>query len=694
MSVYLTEQDKQALLDARGRGEAIVERFWAALQRRTAQRAQTPGLLGEDDDATWWYPAAEYVSDAAMAFALEPSESLGAWLGEVSLWIARQPESDWIGPWFRDHDIKPPVGHLETAHLCWALAAAIDLAPEVFKDGERDEIHAALTDKGIPLCRAWLDRNTHLANWRGVMTAGLAAAAAVTGDDKSLKYATEQTHVVAEAFQPDGCYAESLQYSNYLALSLMMAYESITGATPALQPAGPEVLAKLMPWYAQSHLYMRPMAGWGDEPRARAVNFNDSAAIFRPSGDLLMQIAARCRDTMPTEAGLARWLFDTCYAPVPDQTPHNLATFGLRNDWGFQTLRWLAQSAPAVSPEQAKLPPVQRYSNGNVLVRDGWPARTVLAIQGGTDPLHGPGHLHGDLNSFTLTHRDQRLLVDPGHSCYRNLIHGLESSTQTHNTCTFLLKADALGLQEDLAKSTLLEQSNIVGRRPIDGLRVGDPVAPRGRHLLTQRLGEVTVTVSEVGALYGEPIQQFTRLWVSIGVNALFVVDRIEASAPVRTVWNWLLNHRDGQSTFDVHDGALTMRRGGAGLRLVHGADGQLNGPVYAMVHDAYHPEPDRPGEGHAGSGMLYRWIEPEARTARVTIHAIAVDEADRIDRWTVDRFAGACSLMCDQQQWTLTVPRQSPLELSLTGPGVDPPCRIVEQSDAFELLHDKGTAS
>lgn len=693
MSVYLNEQDKQAVIDARRLGDPMVDRFWNALMRRTRHRAQSPGLLGADDDAAWWYPAAEYLSDAAMAQALEPNQTLGAWLAETGLWVARRPMSDWVGPWFRDHAAQPPVGHLETAHLCWALATAIDLAPDVFKPGERDEIHAALADKGLVLCRRWLDRNTHLANWRSVMVSGLAAAAAATGDHTALKYAAEQTHVVAEALQPDGCYAESLQYANYLALSLMMSYESITGAAPALQPAGPEAAARLMPWFAQSLLYVRPLAGWGDEPRARSVNFNDSAALFRPSGDLLMQVAARCGEAMPTEAGLARWLFDVCYAPAPDQAPHHLATFGLRNDWGFLTLRWLSRSAAPISPQQAALPLVKRYSNGNVFVRDQLEGRTVLAIQGGTDELYGPGHLHGDLNSFILAHRGERLLVDPGHSCYRNLIHGLESSSQTHNTCTFLLNADALGLQEDLAKSTLLEQSNIVARRRIDATRAGEPVAPRGQFKLAERLGEVTVVISEAGATYGEPIRAFTRLWIWAGDGALFVIDRIQASTPVRTVWNWLLNQREGRSKFDIHDRTLTMRRGSAGLRLTHGAEGQLNGPIYAMVHDAYHPEPNRPGEGHSGSGMLYRWIEPEARAVRVAIHTLAVDEAGRIDRWTADHSADTCTLACDQQRWTLDVIRQSPLELTLRGAGSGPSWRLIEQSGEFQLLQDKGTS-
>ena len=355
MSVYLRNEERQAIVEARAAGDLLVNRFWTALMTRTARRASSPGLLGIGEDAEWWYPAAEYLSDAAMAYALQPTEILAAWLRDVGLAVARRPESDWVGPWYRDHDTQPAIGHLETAHLCWGLAAVLDLASDVFLPAEQDEVRSALQKKGIVLCRRWLARNTHLANWRSVLVAGVAAAAAVTGDRQSLEFATDETLIGAQAYQPDGSYAESLQYSNYLAYALMVSYESIHSAAPDLMPAGPEVQAKLMPWYAQSMLYARPMAGWDAEPRARAVNFNDSGATFRPSGR-----RAACKSPpdveiqCPPRPGLARWMFDTYYAPVPAQEPHNIATFGLRNDWGFLTLRFLPQSAAPISPRRCR----------------------------------------------------------------------------------------------------------------------------------------------------------------------------------------------------------------------------------------------------------------------------------------------------------------------------------------------------
>jgi hypothetical protein len=667
MSIFLTDADREEVVAARRRGEAVVGRFFAALMARVARRAESPGLLGLGEDAAWWYPAAEYLSDAAMAFALAPCERLGNWLRDTALSIARRPMDDWVGPWYRDHRAQPAVGHLETAHLCWALAAALDLAAGAFSPGDRRELAGALGEKGIALCTRWLDRNTHLANWRGVMASGVAVAAAAIGDKASLKLAAAETLVCAEAFQPDGSYAESLQYANYLAYALMLAHEAIHAAAPDLEVAAPDILARLMPWFAQSMLYCKPLAGWDGGPRARAVNFNDCGALFRPSGDLLLQVAARCRSSMPAEAGLARWLFDTYYAPVPSQQPHNLATFGLRNDWGFLTLPLLVQSAPPLSPAEAGLPTAAGFSNGNLFARDCWEGRTVLAAQGGSGPLHGPGHLHGDLNSFLLVHNQERLLVDPGHSCYSNLIHGLESSSQTHNTCTFLVATDALGLQEDLAKARLLEQANLAPRRQIDRGGLAPPLAPRGKRLLLAQSDEVVAAGAEASAVYGEPVEEFSRFWLLAGPCALFVIDRIRAARPVRTVWNWLLNNRDGAAEIEVASpGQVVLRRGAAGMKLFHLADAALSGPVYAFVHDAYHPDPGRPGEGRSGSGMLYRWIEPAPRSFRLAVHAIAVDDYGLVADWDCEIRGDAIHLSRPGAGWSLYLGVPHPLELTL----------------------------
>ncbi|WP_080060078.1 heparinase II/III domain-containing protein [Spirosoma aerolatum] len=686
---FLSESDRSRILDGLRTGDSVLRRFKSALHQRVYERVATKGLLGPDATVAWYYPAAEYLSDAAMLYALFPEERLAKWLRTVTLDITRTPTYDWVGPAFRDHS-ESLTGHLETAHLCWALSAVYDLARDAFSESEQVEIREALTGKGIALCRRWIDKNMHLANWRGILTSGILVAAAVLDEQELIDQYVSEWQQCALAFQPDGSYGESLQYGNYLAFALMLSYESLCRKYPekaALLNVG--AYGKGIRWVASCMFYTKPLtdngsAFWGTEPRARAANFNDSAALFRPSGDLLLHLAARSDSA--EEKGLARGLFATYYEPIFTQGPHELATFGMHNDWGFLTLPLLTHETKATSPQEVGLPLTTAFSNGHTFIRDAWVGKTIVAINGGGDGLYGPGHLHGDLNSFILVHNRERLLVDPGHSCYRNLIHGLESSTQTHNTCTFLLESETLGLQEDKAKAIMLEQKSVLPRRLLVNGVPGPTVDRGNRRLLVERDDAVSVVGSEVGTTYGAQIQNFSRFWLMGGSHVLFVIDRIEASQPVTTVWNWLVNNRDGQAQADAHHKCLTVRRNEAGMKLFHTGNGTIGHPVYGYVHDAYHVEPNQYGEGKPGSGLLYRWTESAPATTRTVVHAIALDEAIVLDKWQLKQEANAFTLSNDQKQWTLIVQDEATCHLSLIS-GHGRRWDVVPQDTTYSLI-------
>lgn len=650
---FLTDQERDTILQKLAEQDGLMCRFFDALQQRVYRRVQRKSLHELGDTTAWYYPAAEYLSDAAMLYNLQPEEKLAAWIRNITLDITRASIYDWVGPSFRDH-AEPFIGHLETAHLCWAVAAVFDLASDVFTKEEQEKIREALFEKGITLCQRWLQKNKHLANWRGILTSGVIVAAAVLNEEEILQDYLLTLQQCVLAFQPDGSYAESLQYGNYLAFAIMLAYESLVRKYPEkAAQLDISAYAKGMTWVVNSMFYSKPMAGWGEEPRARAANFNDSAALFRPSGDLLLHIAARHEDVI--ESGLSRWLFDEYYTPVAYQSPHDLATFGMRNDWGFLTLPLLAIDKQAITPKDASLPLTTAFSNGNIFIRDAWDGKTIVAINGGGDVLHGPGHLHGDLNSFILVHNKERLLVDPGHSCYRNLIHGLESASQTHNTCTFLVNKDNLGLQEDLAKAILLEQQSVIARRQIIDNEVSTPIVRGNKKLTAEREDVISVVGAEVGAAYGQPIQRFARFWILAGSHVLFIIDNIKATQPVTTMWNWLVNNQDGKTSVEQTANQLIVKRKNAGLKLFHASENaHLAHPVYAYVHDAYHVEPNQLGEGKPGSGLLYRFTEKQALSERMIIHAIAMDEPAFLQPWNLITEENHYTLTNGKRKWTL----------------------------------------
>ncbi|MCF2446758.1 heparinase II/III-family protein [Dyadobacter sp. CY345] len=653
MAIFLNDTEKDILGREIGKQDSLISIFYAALQKRVNRRVAWGNLLGPDATTIWWHSAAEYLSDAAMCYAINSSPELADWLHAITLDIVRKPAYEWIGPPFRDH-LEPLTGHLETAHICWGISAVYDLAKNVFSEIEQTEIRDALREKGIGLCRQWIETNNHLANWRSIMVSGALVSAVVLEDEKTVAALLPELKLCHNAMQDDGSYGESLQYGNYLLLALSFAKEAVFRKYPSIAQDVLPSFDSSAAWFVTSMFYTKPLTGWGDEPRARAANFNDSAATFRPSGDLLLHMAVRGHSE--SAKGLSKWLFEKYYTIVPEQGPHDLATLGMRNDWGFLTLPLLTYPSKTISPEEADLPLTTNFSNGSAFIRDAWHGKTIIATNGGSEPLNGLGHLHGDLNSFILVHNNERLLADPGHSCYRNLIHGLESSSQTHNTCTFLIEKESLGLQEDLAKATLLEQKSVFPRRIIVNGKGGEKIERGDKRLICEKNDVISVIGSEVGKAYGQPIQEFSRFWILAGSNVLFVIDSITAGYPVNTVWNWVVNNRDGKAIWHKENNCLTVQKNNAGIKLFHGGNGSFSFPVYGFLHDAYHPEPNQLGEGRSGDGYVFRFTEKEKSASRTVVHAIALDEPDLLINWNLEVNRNNYTLKSDTKSWTLKI--------------------------------------
>ncbi len=330
----------------------------------------------------WWHHAAEYLTDAALIHAVRPTPEVDAWLHAAIMDVVRRPASDWAGPPFRGFSgsADEMVGSLETAHLTWGVAIAFDLSADLFTAEERAEILTALRDKGLQPCRRYLDRSTFCHNWNCVLLAGYAVAAAVLDDQEALAAAREWFPLAADHFQADGSYGESLQYANYAAYSLMLAHEALLRKQPDV-PLTFKPYSRMVDWASYALLYRRPLSGWGATPRPCSANFGDSGAMFRPSGDLLIYIASRTSAESPVQAGLARWLFDELYFPANESGPHDLASFGFVNDFGFLSVIILADAAEAISPADAQLPTTAAFSAGDSFARDQWGGSTVLAAQ-------------------------------------------------------------------------------------------------------------------------------------------------------------------------------------------------------------------------------------------------------------------------------------------------------------------------
>jgi hypothetical protein len=627
MSIFLTQIEIDQI--NRKRSHRKYSNLYWGMLGRVKKYCHNPGLLNHDTTTEWWHHAAEYVTEVAWAYRFgAQNETVKSWLRSTTLELVRRPDDDWVGPFFRKRLGSPESGNLETTHLSIAVSIAYDLCPEIFTENEQEEIRQKLQHVAIPLCREWLKSNTKLANWRCILLAGLAVPAAVLGDEETLAFALEEYKLCLNVIQPDGSYSESLQYSNYCYFGLMYAYESLVRAKPELaDDISIEPYAKAVTWFVHSYFYNKPLDGWGPYPRPRSANFNDSAAIFGADPDLLMHISARVKDSMPEIAGMARWMFDKLYIQNPAQGPFDLNTFGFVNRYSFLSMLYYPQAAEPLAPDEAGLPLTAYYTNGDCLAKNSWDeneSRTILAFRGAPDGMYGPGHLHADLNSLILVHNKERMLADTGHSCYRNAIHnGYECLTQSHNTCTFRMGGTTI-------------QQHLYPKRLIDTAKKPEPPIDRkAKQLIAARADDLSVFGADAAGAYDDVVETFERFTILCGEHALFVIDRIQSSKPVKACWNWLLNNRDGQLEYKlIHPDRIVARRGGAGMKLFHIGPAEPEGPKYGHIHDAYHPLPSQRGEGASGSGRHFTWVSHEEATEFQRIHAIALDDYGPVVSW------------------------------------------------------------
>jgi hypothetical protein len=172
--------------------------------------------------------------------------------------------------------------------------------------------------------------------------------------------------------------------------------------------------------------------------------------------------------------------------------------------------------------------------------------------------------------------------------------------------------------------------------------------------LICEKDDVISVIGSEVGKAFGQPIQEFSRFWILAGSHVLFIVDKISAEYPITTLWNWVVNNRDGKTIWQKENNCLTVKKNNAGMKFFHGGNGSFSFPVHGFLHDAYHPEPNQLGEGSSGDSLLFRFTEKEKLETRTVVHAIALDEPNELINWNFEVNENNFTLKSDTRKWTL----------------------------------------
>lgn len=629
MAIFVTEAEVARLKASpeAGRQRALYE----AMRARVVRNTRLPGLVQPADTQEWWHLCWERASDAAFVWHLEQPQELGAWLREVGLWIARQDADSWIGPWFRNRE-TPLRGMLETAHVTLALCEIVDLAAPLFSGEELAEMREAIRVKGMEpcgrFCGAVYAQGQAINNWYCVLLGGYGTAAALLEDEEGIRQTLRWLPAAANLYNADS-YGESVQYSNYATLSLAHLQEVLLRARPDCAPLLTYPYAGLMAWYAASFLHMKPLAPEGDA-YPRAMNFADSAALFRPTGDVLAQVAARLEKTHPREAALATWLFEATYEN-PALGPDELATFGFFNQFQYHSVLMQPDMAAPASPEALGYPECVGFENGHFIWRDRWEApRAVMAVQAGYASMNVTSHRHQDHLSFQLCQGKERMFIDGGHCCYRLAAWRFSTSSAQHNVYDFVR-----------------EDGTLVGQKPAVGnfMRREAPLVKNERLL---RIGPAQVLVADASDAYPAPITCAKRAFLSVLPGAVFIVDAVQSAEPVRMRTHFALNNRDGAlgvNRATAHK--LVFRRHGEAAKLFECAaflDGARTPSTlrldWGYAHDYYHPLPNQAGQAKEGSALIYSWDSPSAGKTHLRVYAIAMDNDPAIKGWHIKETA------------------------------------------------------
>ncbi|MBE6643944.1 MAG: hypothetical protein E7612_01035 [Ruminococcaceae bacterium] len=611
MSIFITDKELSKIRESREE-DSQLGRLWRALKARTYKNTEEDILVQSSDTQKWWHLAWERIRDAASVYAIEPNEKLGNWVRDRIAEILHMPADEWIGPWFRKR-FDPKKANLETAHTVKAVAEAYDLCPELFSDEEKKEILSAMREYGLNACREYLC-DFKLSNWSCVIADAFAVAAVLLEDKSAIEEAIKFYNDCLPFYDSDG-YGESLQYGNYASLSLSHMRDALVRYDASLNNRVKlDSIANTIRWEISSFLYMKPLGGErGDALFPRSINFGDSAAIFRPTADVLLQIAALYPDK--TIAALARWLFDTTYAN-PEDGPDELATFGFYNHFSYVSLIYLPDAIKALSPSDAGMPLVNIYKTGTATIRDSWSdTATVLGAQVGYETHRVNGHRHADHNSFILAYDKERYFVDPGHCCYRLQSCRDSKTAAYHNTWTFYDEA-----------------GNRYTQKPCEAYE-----PPLNKLVHYEDSGNFKIIASDCAAAYGEHFKRAERVFVTAFPHVLFIIDKIETDVPMKMVSHFALNNRDNTLKSKIVDSArLVFRRGKGGIKFFTFADEPFElSQRWGYVHDNYHPLHNQLGQGKEGSSEIFDFTT-DYKTSHLIVHPIVLNETDEVPYWHI----------------------------------------------------------
>ncbi len=625
MGEYITNQEIEALLQA-PKG-SLQRQFYEKMCERVKAYTRSDALKQTEDlQQEWYHVVWGKLSETAFVYRVTGDQALGSWIHNRVIEILTLKEDAWVGPWFRPRPAGEPVGTLETAKITFALCEACLNAPDVFSAEELQAVHAAISEKGLVLLgrhtdRLFADKPCAKNNWFMVTNCAYGMAAAVLGREKEVQHALEVLKITLEFFDGDS-YGEPLNYAEMASTYMSLLWEVLYRLGYIREEElSLEKLADMYPWYAASIQHV----AYVEEEKAyipMAFNFGDSNLHMYFQSDKFVQTAVRLKEKCPEKAGLASWLFSLPYK-VEENGGHKYPAdfYGL----SYLGLLSVPDMALPISPYQANLPKTVRFESGQILARDSWEnPRMTLAIAAGAEEMQISSHRHPDQNSFQLTVGKERMLIDPGMCCYRLWSQQQAKAESTHNMIT-------LGREEtQIPQHILSGKLSAETEKHVNKLQV------------FEEFQDVLILASDAAGLYDTIIEKAVRIWVICMPNMMFVADYVVSNAPVRMDTNFVLNNEDNGLKTNVYNAhRLVFRRGTEAMKLfnplnlVDGREAETELAFdWTYAHHRYGIQPNAPGQGKEGSGLIYRWTCKEQGKVLHRLHTLMVDEEKYIKYW------------------------------------------------------------
>ena len=226
-----------------------------------------------------------------------------------------------------------------------------------------------------------------------------------------------------------------------------------------------------------------------------------------------------------------------------------LATLNRRGDWArtarasdHATVERLIWDDPSLADEIPTETARSYPTTGVVTMRSGWDDRaTFVGLKSGSSAV---GHSQLDANSFVVTSRGERLLIDEGIWPYGHALGFFDS--------------DGGGRWNFDGNGTIGHNTLMVDG---EGQRYGADYP--GRIVSFERGEEVDVAVGDATAAYGGKLKRYLRTLAYVKPDVVLVYDRVSSEEP--RLLEWLFHHRAEVSG----DERLTeFRRNGVTLSL------------------------------------------------------------------------------------------------------------------------------